>query len=239
MEQLCIYLKQWNILLSEKQVEQFRKYFALLQEWNSYMNLTAITEEDEVIVKHFVDSLALGHYFELQDSSLLDLGTGAGFPGIPLKIVYPSLSIILADAQMKRLSFLDTVISELGLEDIRTTHGRAEDLAKDPAYREQFDICVSRAVANLTTLSEYCIPFVKKGGYFISYKSEKTETELSDARYAIDVLGGKIERVESFVLPGSELHRSLIFISKEKATPAKYPRKAGTPSKELLSGRRK
>ena len=198
------------------------------------MNLTAIIEEDEVIDKHFVDSLALGHYMELKDQSLLDLGTGAGFPGIPLKIVYPGLRITLADSQQKRLRFLDTVIRELALDQITTVHGRAEDLANDPNYREQFDLCASRAVANLTTLSEYCLPFVKTGGTFVPYKAEKTEEELTQAGYAISVPGGSLDRVERYMLPGSDLNRTLLFIRKIKKTPGKYPRKAGSPSKEPL-----
>ena len=238
METLQTYLEQWNIILSNDRIRQFQKYYDLLVEWNSFMNLTTITEPKDVIIKHFVDSLALGHYLDLKAQTVLDLGTGAGFPGIPLKIAFPSLRITLADSQQKRIRFLNTVLHELSFDDVITLHGRAEDLAKMKEYREQFDICTSRAVANLTTLSEYCIPFVKTGGYFVSYKSEKTETELVEAQYAIRILGGKVERTESFLLPETDLKRSLIFIAKNRSTPAKYPRKAGTPSKELLSDRR-
>lgn len=234
MNRLREYLKQWNITLTDEMILQFQDYYELLCEWNAVMNLTAITEKDEVILKHFVDSLAVGHFMKPEQQTVLDLGTGAGFPGIPLKIVYPGLKITLADSQQKRLRFLDAVIDQLQLSDICTLHGRAEDLARKEAYREQFDLCMSRAVANLTTLSEYCLPFVKKEGFFVSYKSDKIEEELSDAAYAINLLGGKVDRVEVFSLPGSDLNRSLIFISKTGSTPSKYPRKAGTPSKELL-----
>ncbi|MCR4684636.1 MAG: 16S rRNA (guanine(527)-N(7))-methyltransferase RsmG [Lachnospiraceae bacterium] len=236
MDELCTYLEQWNIRLTKDQISQFDSYYELLIEWNSFMNLTAITERDEVITKHFTDSLALGHFFSLLEQSVLDLGTGAGFPGIPLKIAFPSLNIVLADSQQKRLRFLDTVIQKLQLKDIRTVHGRAEDLAHRFEFREQFDLCTSRAVANLTTLSEYCIPFVKKNGFFVSYKSDKIDTELNDAAYAIKVLGGAVDHVENFVIPHTDLNRSLIFIKKNQTTPAKYPRKAGTPSKDLLIG---
>ncbi len=239
MERLNVYCKKWNIELDNEQINQFQKFYDILLEWNAVMNLTAITELRDVIVKHFLDSLALGHFLELQDQTLLDLGTGAGFPGIPLKIAFPTLQITLADSQKKRLRFLDTVITELNLSDISTVHGRAEDLSHQAAFREQYDLCTSRAVANLTTLSEYCLPFVKKKGFFVSYKSDNIDTELSDAAYAIRELGGVLDHVEHFQLPDTELFRSLIFIMKEHTTPNKYPRKAGTPSKDLLTDRSK
>ncbi len=235
MKKLNSFLEEWHITLSEKQIRQFATYFDLLTEWNAVMNLTAITERDEVILKHFADSLALLHYMDLQDQTVLDLGTGAGFPGIPLKIAIPTLKVTLMDSQQKRLRFLDTVVRELKLTDVETVHGRAEDLAHQVSMREQFDLCTSRAVANLATLSEYALPFVKTGGYFVPYKSEKTDVELQDALYAIDLLGGGVENVYSYHLPGSDLMRTLLLIKKEKGTPKKYPRKAGVPSKEPIT----
>lgn len=235
MKRMNELLLQWNMELSEYQLNQFQKYYELLVEWNSFMNLTAITEIDEVILKHFVDSIALGKYVDLNNQTLLDLGTGAGFPGIPLKICYPELRITLADSLQKRIKFLNCVIDELGLQNINTCHSRAEDMAHNLLYREQFDLVTSRAVANLSTLSEYCLPFVKVGGSFIPYKSEKTSEEVKGAAYSLKVLGGSLNRIEEYVLPNSDLNRTLIFIDKKSSTPKKYPRKAGTPSKEPLS----
>ncbi len=223
--------------LSEEQRNRFETYYELLVEWNSFMNLTAITERDEVILKHFVDSIAMGYYHTLNHQKLLDMGTGAGFPGIPLKILYPDLQITLADSLQKRIKFLNHIIGTLHLKGIEACHCRAENLAHNVKYREQYDIVTSRAVANLSTLSEYCLPFVRVGGFFIPYKSEKTGEEVSAASYGIQVLGGTINRVEEYVLPESDLNRTLIFIEKKISTPKKYPRKAGTPSKEPLSKR--
>ncbi len=231
---LNTYLARWDLFLSEEQILQFQKYADLLVEWNSFVNLTTITDPDEIVVKHFADSLALIHYMDLKDQTLIDLGSGAGFPGIPLKIAVPSLQITLVDSLQKRIKFLDTVISELKLTGITTIHSRAEDLAQDKDYREQFDLCTPRAVANLSTLSEYSLPFVKVGGYFVPYKSEKTDEELTDAAFAIEKLGGETEKVISYELPGTDLHRTLILIRKGNTTPKKYPRKAGTPSKDPL-----
>lgn len=227
--------KQLGITLSEKQIQQFVRYYELLVEWNSFMNLTAITEYEEVMEKHFLDSLAAVKVCDFhQVKSLIDIGTGAGFPGIPLKIAFPHLEVVMLDSLNKRIKFLNEVINQLGLENIRTIHGRAEDYAKQKEYREQFDVCVSRAVANLSTLSEYCIPYVKKTGEFISYKSGKIEEEVEKARNAVLILGGKISRIEKFCLADTDMERSFIIISKEKKTHEKYPRKAGMPSKEPL-----
>lgn len=228
-------LQQLHIELSEKQMEQFLQYYEMLIEKNKVMNLTAITEFDEVVEKHFLDSVSLTKQMDLhQPLKVLDLGTGAGFPGIPLKIVFPELEITLMDSLNKRVLFLQDVISSLQLQNIEAIHGRAEEAARNKKYREGFDLCVSRAVANISTLSEYCLPFVKIGGSFISYKSSTIEDELEDGKKGIVILGGKVKDVYKFTLPDSELQRSFVVIQKEKKTPKAYPRKAGTPSKDPL-----
>lgn len=230
-------LNNYSIKLSNLQINQFLKYYEMLIEKNKVMNLTAITDFEEVVDKHFIDSLSILRIVNVNnfvDNSLsvIDLGTGAGFPGIPLKIVFPDNYFLLADSLNKRISFLNEVIHELGLEFIDTVHGRAEDLAKNKCYREKFDICVSRAVANLSTLSEYCIPFVKVGGRFISYKSGSIDEELAHANNAIQVLGGKVSDVDKFKIEDND--RSLVMIEKIDHSPSKYPRKAGTPSNNPL-----
>lgn len=228
-------LEALGICLNEFQLKQFMRYYALLVEWNSFMNLTAITEYEEVCMKHFLDSLSLCKALDCtQELTVIDVGTGAGFPGIPLKIAFPNLSITLLDSLGKRVNFLKEVIGALGLEGIEAIHGRAEDYAKPNMLREQFDVCVSRAVANLSSLSEYCIPYVKVGGLFISYKSEKLAEEKAAAEHAVSLLGGEfLEQVE-FFLPNSDIYRNLVVIKKGKCTPKKYPRKAGVPTKEPL-----
>lgn len=224
-----------GISLSDKQIEQFLNYYELLVEWNSFMNLTAITDFDEVILKHFVDSISLCKYISFQKGdTLIDIGTGAGFPGIPIKIICPDCKITLLDSLNKRINFLNTVIKQLHLTDIITIHGRAEDIAKTKEHRENYNYAISRAVANLSTLSELCIPFVKQNGYFISYKSEKGNEELLEAKNAIEILGGSVDKQISYQLPDSDLSRNLILIRKRNITPKKYPRKAGIPSKEPL-----
>lgn len=231
--------KKWNIVLTEKQIKQFDQYYDLLVEWNSFMNLTAITEFDEVCQKHFLDSLSIvkaypDHYFKENTFQFIDIGTGAGFPSIPIKIVFPNLKFTLVDSLNKRIKFLNEVIDQLQLSDCTAVHGRAEDLAKNSSYREQYDFCVSRAVANLSTLCEYCMPYVKVGGRFVSYKSEKITEEAEKAKHAISVLGGQFERQVEFTFPNSDIYRNIYIIQKEKITPKKYPRKAGLPSKKPL-----
>lgn len=228
-------LKELNIELTEEQFSQFMTYYEMLIEKNKVMNLTAITEYEEVIEKHFLDSLSLIKTVDLEkDAKVLDLGTGAGFPGIPLKIAFPNLEILLMDSLNKRIQFLNEVIDELKLTNITAIHGRAEEMARKKEYRESFDYCVSRAVANLSSLSEYCIPFVKTSGSFISYKSGDIEEELQQSKHAVHVLGGRIKEVLKFRLPNTEMSRSFVVIEKVKSTPKAYPRKAGTPSKEPI-----
>lgn len=229
------YLSYFEITLTKLQEQQFIKYYEMLIEKNKVMNLTAITEFDQVVVKHFMDSLSIANVIDMTAiHSLIDIGTGAGFPGIPIKIVYPHINVTLMDSLNKRIKFLQEVIDELDLKSIDVIHSRAEDLAKREEYRAKYDICVSRAVANLSSLSEYCIPFVKKSGKFVSYKAGKCEEEIRSAEKAIQVLGGKVEKIEEFHLHESQIARTLVVIKKNKDTPKKYPRKAGLPTAEPI-----
>lgn len=229
-------LQYFSLFPGDTEFCQFLRYYELLIEWNSFMNLTTITDFTEVVKKHFVDSLSLVSCMDLSEiKTMIDLGTGAGFPGIPLKIMFPHLQVTLLDSLKKRIRFLKTVVAELGLTDVELIHGRAEDFAKLPHYRQNYDLCVSRAVANLSTLSEYCIPFVTVGGVFAAYKSEKGEQEVISSQKAISLLGGSIEKQSDFILPGTDLCRTMILIRKRKTTPLKYPRKAGLPAKEPLA----
>lgn len=224
-----------GIILTDEQIQQFITYYEMLVEKNKVMNLTGITEFDEVLKKHFVDSLAITRVMDLSKvERILDIGTGAGFPGLPIKIAFPHVKVTLLDSLKKRLLFLDEVIAEIHLQDIRTLHGRAEDFARKKEYRETYDLCVSRAVANLATLSEYCLPYVKKEGCFVSYKSGKIQDELAESKGAIFLLGGTLEDTVKFSLPDSDIERSFVVVKKVKNTPGKYPRKAGLPSKEPL-----
>lgn len=227
------YLAKMNISLLKEQYGQFYAYMELLIEWNEKMNLTAITEPKEIILKHFVDSLTIAKYVK-EDKSIIDMGTGAGFPGIPIKIYRKDVKVVLADSLNKRIKFLDEVIDKLKLENVETIHCRAEELGKNKQYREKFDYATSRAVANLSTLSEYLMPFVKLNGKCIFMKTIEVDEELEKAKKAIKTLGGKIEKVDKFEIPESDLGRSIIIVKKEKITPSKFPRKPGTPVKEPL-----
>lgn len=226
-------MKSIGIELTDSQLNAFETYYDMLIDRNKVMNLTAITEFDEVMDKHFLDSVYLFRYIKLEaDYKLIDIGTGAGFPGIPLKIVFPELKITLLDSLNKRVGFLNDLIEELNLNDIEAIHGRAEDIARNKAYRASYDIAVSRAVANLSTLSEYCLPFVKIGGKFVSYKSGDCADEVDNAKAAIHLLGGKINKIDEFSYSNNS--RSFIVIDKVMNTSNKYPRKAGLPSKKPL-----
>lgn len=227
--------EQLGLTVNEQQKKQFVKFYEYLTEKNKVMNLTGITDYEEVVLKHFVDSLSIIKAVDVHKfTNVIDVGTGAGFPGVPLKIVYPHLNVVLLDSLNKRIKFLNELVDKLGLKGITAVHGRAEDAARKKEYREQFDLCVSRAVANLSSLLEYCLPFVKKDGLFISYKSTNIDTEITDAKKALFLLGGKMEDKKTFYLPDSDIGRTLLVINKEKTTPSKYPRKAGLPSKEPL-----
>ncbi|MCR5059840.1 MAG: 16S rRNA (guanine(527)-N(7))-methyltransferase RsmG [Saccharofermentans sp.] len=226
--------------LSAETILSFRKYAEMLKEKNKVMNLTSITDDEGIALKHFIDSLTIASYVDEEQSkikgrkvSLIDVGTGAGFPGIPLRINKPDLDLTLLDSLAKRLAFLEDVCRELGLENVKFVHSRAEDAGKDKKYREKFDIATARAVANLPVLCEYCLPFVRKGGCFVAMKG-KMEEELKDAEKAIGILGGKIETVKEFQLPGTDADRTIVVIRKVKETPAGYPRQAGKPSKEPI-----
>lgn len=224
-----------GMILSDRQLRQFEQFYHLLTEKNKVMNLTAITEEDEVIDKHFMDSLSCARVMDMSRvRSLVDVGTGAGFPGIPLKIVYPEIRVLLVDSLNKRVQFLNEVIDQLSLSGVEAVHGRAEDISRRKEYRAVFDLAVSRAVANLRTLSEYCVPFVKVNGYFISYKAGKGLQEIEESANCMRELGCKIMETEEFELSDQDSMRVLIKIKKCRGTSSKYPRKAGIPSRNPL-----
>jgi len=226
--------EQIEVQLNKEQLEKFYLYMNLLIEWNEKINLTAIIEPEEIIQKHFVDSLTISKYVGDQDS-IIDVGTGAGFPGIPLKIAKESTNITLLDALNKRLNFLNEIISQNNLKNIQTIHFRAEEVGKNKKYREKFDIATSRAVAALNILAEYMLPLVKVGGKCICMKGSNLAEEIENSKNAIKILGGEIEKIEEFKLPNSDINRTIVVIKKVKETPSKYPRKAGTPSKEPLN----
>ncbi|MCR5358086.1 MAG: 16S rRNA (guanine(527)-N(7))-methyltransferase RsmG [Lachnospiraceae bacterium] len=228
-------LNELKIEYDEKQIEMFKAYYDLLIDWNLRMNLTAITELDEVIIKHFVDSVLICKFIDAdKDVSIIDVGTGAGFPGIPLKILNPDCRMVLLDSLNKRVRFLEETVSVLGLENVICLHGRAEDVARETKFRENFDYSVSRAVANLSTLSEYCIPFLKPGGSFISYKSDKSEEEINESKAAIKLLNSKIVSVKEEILPHSDIVRKFVIVKSMGRVDKKYPRKAGVPIKNPL-----
>lgn len=232
---LSDFLKKYDYILKDEQKQMFDKYYKMLVETNKVMNLTAITEFDEVEEKHFIDSAAIISCFDLNKiDSMIDVGTGAGFPGLPLKILLPHLKVVLADSLNKRVKFLNSVIDELGLKDITAIHGRAEEIGRNKEYRERFDLCVSRAVARMSVLSEYCLPLVKVNGYFIPFKAGNSQEEINEGNRAVEILGGKIEKVENITIGPSELLRTFPVIRKVKNTSGKYPRKAGLPVKDPI-----
>lgn len=245
MQNIINAIKSLNLEIAEEQAKKLYHFYELVVEENDKVNLTAITDYSEFVIKHYVDSLSLYllkdasfeavDLLERPDSKVFDLGTGGGFPGIPLAIVFPKAEYILLDSLQKRIHFLQAAVAKLSLANVEAIHGRAEDFARQSDYREQFDLCVSRAVANLSTLTEYALPFVKVGGYFISYKGAEAEDEIMKAKYAIKALGGQIDHIEAFDLPTTEFHRTLVIIKKIKSTENKYPRKAGIPSKKPLA----
>lgn len=248
MNKIKEFVNDIGLEISDKQLEQFNMYYEMLVEKNKVMNLTAITEKDEVVIKHFIDSIALAKYYDFSKNiKLIDVGTGAGFPGLPLKILFPNIKVTLFDSLNKRILFLNEVIEKLELDNIEAVHGRAEEGARNAKMREGYDLVVSRAVANMAVLSEYCLPFVKVGGYFIPYKTASIDEELNSGKKAINILGGKCEKVnklcitlDGFInedissIDDNNLGRSFIFIKKEKNTPKAYPRKAGTANKQPL-----
>ena len=231
---LSDYCKKIELDITDTQLQQFDDYYRFLVEKNKVMNLTTIIEKEDVVLKLFIDSIFIMKYTDFDEKKVIDIGTGAGFPGLPLKIAYPDTEVVLVDSLNKRIKFLDEVIAQLGLKGISTVHGRAEDGGKSKELREQFDVSVSRAVADLSVLSEYNLPFVKVGGYFVAYKSGEIDEELEKSKKAILILGGQIEKVDKFKLPETDIERSLVYIKKVKNTPKKFPRKAGLPAKEPI-----
>ncbi|MCM3618233.1 16S rRNA (guanine(527)-N(7))-methyltransferase RsmG [Sutcliffiella horikoshii] len=234
-EQFISLLEEKGISLSPQQLSQFDTYYRLLVEWNEKMNLTAITDQEEVYLKHFYDSITASFYVDLQnDLSLCDVGAGAGFPSIPLKICFPNLKVTIVDSLNKRITFLQNLANELGLEDVHFVHDRAETFGKNANYREKFDLVTARAVARLSVLSELCLPLVKEGGMFVPMKAAAASEELEKGKKALQILGGKLEKVHSLSLPLEESERNILIINKIKPTPKKYPRKPGTPNKQPL-----
>ena len=220
--------------IESRAIDNFQTYYEMLVDWNERVNLTAITEEDDVAIKHFLDSLNAAKGMVEDGMKVIDVGTGAGFPGLPVKIAYPSIELTLVDSLNKRINFLNEVVSKLCLEGVTTVHSRAEDLGVNKDFREKYDMCVSRAVSNLTTLCELCLPFVRVGGLFVSLKGPKAEEEIKEAKRAIALLGGEFERLENYDLSDTDLNHNIVVIKKISHTPTKYPRKAPKPAKEPL-----
>ncbi len=235
VDKFCKGLDELGINYDNECIQKFLMYYDILIEKNKVMNLTRITDFEEVVVKHFLDSLAIVKIVDMKSiDNMIDVGTGAGFPGIPLKIMFPSIRVTLLDSLNKRISFLKDVISEIGLDEIEAVHGRAEDYGRNILYREKYDLCVSRAVSNLSSLSEYCLPFVKTGGIFLSYKSCDSDEEIRSAENAVKKLSGSIEKIEKFNLPCSDISRCFVYIKKMKKISDFYPRKSGIPLKKPL-----
>lgn len=234
-EQFIQALKEQGIELSEKQIQQFRRYFEILVEWNEKMNLTAITDEPSVYLKHFYDSISASFHFDFTKvTTVCDVGAGAGFPSLPIKICYPHLHITIVDSLNKRIQFLNHLSDEIGLDHVEFVHARAEEFGQNPQYREKFELVTARAVARLSVLSELCLPLVKEGGQFLALKAASGDDELKDAKKAITVLGGKLVHHVAFELPIEESERTIYVFDKVKATPKKYPRKPGTPNKSPI-----
>jgi 16S rRNA (guanine527-N7)-methyltransferase len=232
IEQFVAMLKEKGITLTDKQLEQFEKYYQTLVEWNEKMNLTALTDKADVYLKHFYDSLTAAFYFDFSKPFLLcDVGAGAGFPSIPLKIAFPHIEVTIVDSLNKRISFLLHLADVLDLENVHFIHDRAETFGVNPNYRESYDVVTARAVARMSVLSELCLPLVAKGGHFIAMKAAHANDELENGQKAIATLGGKVEGIFTFTLPVEESERTILVIKKEKQTPKKYPRKPGTPGK--------
>lgn len=223
-----------GIGIDKNQTERFFKYKNLLLEWNEKMNLTAITDEREIILKHFADSVSILRFADFRGKSVVDVGTGAGFPGIPLKIIFPDIKLLLLDSLNKRVNFLKNTVSELGFENVQCVHLRAEEGGQNTLFRENFDFCVSRAVANLSVLAEYCLPFVKIGGMFISLKGPDVGDEITDAKKAVKILGGEFLKVEKVDIPFTDITHTVIMIKKLRQTPVQYPRKAGKINKSPI-----
>lgn len=228
-------LEEKGISLTSKQIDQYETYFKLLVEWNEKMNLTAITEKGEVYEKHFYDSISASFFYPFSNvETLIDIGAGAGFPSLPIKIIYPQLRVTIVDSLNKRISFLEHLCKEVGLDHVTCIHGRAEELGVNPEYRDQYDCVTARAVARLNVLSEYCLPFAKVGGTFLVLKGSDASSELNEAKKAIKLLGAKTRKMESLLLPSDQAERSIIIIDKVSPTPKGYPRKAGTPAKKPI-----
>lgn len=235
MDVLKMALTEWNISCDDEKLQKLNQYMEGVLAWNQRVNLTAITDREEFLVKHFLDSLVCLRFDEYKTAGkIIDVGTGAGFPGVPLAVFSPEKNFVLMDSLQKRLKIIDQLAAEAGIPNVKTVHARAEELARTKEHRQQYDLCVSRAVANLTVLAEYCLPFVKPGGYFFAYKGPGGEEELEDAKKALEILGGKFLRAEDWTLSKFSMDHKIFIIKKIKETPSKYPRKAGTPAKEPL-----